>query len=962
MGTSNHSPGQAQISVDDLLVQVRHLLAESNPTLASRVQVELHSRLDQDLGLDSLSRVELIARLEQRYAVHLDESSLVELQTPEDLLRALGVAPQAHEAQSRSQTPVDVTGRAADVEPVPAGTSSLIQALAWHAEHTPERIHVHLCAEDGQVTTLSYAQLYQQSRQVAAGLARNGVEPGDAVAIMLPTGLEYLSSFLGIQIAGGIPVPIYPPARAKQIEDHFRRHGRILDNAEVRYLITFEQVKQVSRLLMAQTDSVKKLLTHTDLMSSGAGRPVPEVTLDADSIAFIQYTSGSTGDPKGVVLTQANLLDSIRCMAQALDVTPRDVFVSWLPLYHDMGLIGAWLGSLVCGFPLVLMSPLSFLHRPLQWLQVIEKFSGTLSGGPNFAYELCLRRIDAGETKNLDLSSWRIAFNGAEPVSHTTLQRFSERFSECGFPAQAMTPVYGLAEATLGVAFTPVGRGPRLDRIDRDELFRSARAVPANAKAAQLECVSCGVPIPEFEVRIVDARGHELPDRAEGELEFKGPSVTQGYYRNATATTALVRGDWRRSGDRGYLAAGELYLTGRDKDVVIRAGRNLYPYALEQAIADIAGVRRGCVAVFGAMHPDDGTERLVVVAECRDIEPQQAAGIREQIEALAMTHLGLAADEVILAPPQTILKTSSGKIRRSALAQRYTQRQLIQAQRPVWQQLLRLVAGSAAQRLQNITKRGAEWAYLAWVAVLVPVMALLVWPVLVLLPKAKQRHGLARHSARAMLWLAGVRLRCRGQEHLPGTGPWILVSNHQSYLDGFVLSAALPADIRFVTKAEFENSFIARTFLGAIGCLYVDRFDAQRSLAGSEHIMATLREGHIVGFFAEGTFHRMPGLLPFQSGAFEAAVQTGATLVPVVIHGSRNVLRGDEWFARPGCIDVQILEPEAVSIAHGEHWRAANALRLSVRTRMLAECGEPDLADRNALAALAEYRGHDSVK
>ncbi len=942
------------ISAEDLLAQVQALLEEANPTLAARTRVELQSRFEQDLGLDSLSRVEMIARVERRYGVRLPESMIAEAQTPADLLEALGMAPQLG-AVSKQQS-INSDQHEGLIEPLPNHINTLVEALAWYAEHYPQRVHVHLKGEDGQVTALRYEQLYQQSKQVAAGLQQQGMQVGDAVAVMLPTGSEYLSSFLGIQFAGGIPVPIYPPARPKQIEEHFRRHAKILENAQAKYLVTFDRVKSVSRLLMAQTDCVKSLWTHGELISASAGVTFNNVEINSDSIAFIQYTSGSTGDPKGVVLTQANILASIRCMARALDARSNDVFVSWLPLYHDMGLIGAWLGALVTGFPLVLMSPLSFLHHPVEWLRVIHEFGGTLSGGPNFAYELCLRRISDDDLNGLDLSSWRVAFNGAEPVSKNTMEGFSQRYSDYGFDSLAMTPVYGLAEATLGVAFTPKGRGARVDRVDREQLFKRALAAPAKAQDEVLEFVSCGLPIPEFEVRIVDDASHELPDRAEGEVEFKGPSVTQGYYRNETATQALVSGDWRRSGDRGYLADGELYLTGRDKDVVIRAGRNLYPYALEQAVADIDGVRRGCVAVFGSLHPDDGTERLVVVAESRESDQKTREDIRGQIESLALEHLGLAADEVILAPPQTILKTSSGKIRRAALAQLYTLDELIVPQRPVWQQLLRLGVGPTLSRLRRILKRIGELAYATWVGIVLALLTLVTWPLVVCLPGRRRRHGLARFSARLLLWLTAVPIKVQGLEHIPTQGPWILVSNHQSFLDGFVLSAIIPAQLQFVTKAELRDAFIPRKFLEAIGCLFVERFNKEQSVRDNQQIITALSQGSSVAFFPEGTFHRMPGLLPFQSGAFEAAVQSKAPVLPVVIRGTRNVLRGDEMFPRLGRVNIEVLAPEQMTESDAQdQWRAATTLRHRIRARMLAVCAEPDLDDRNALAELSEH-------
>ena len=962
MADSTQNSGTSDlISAEDLLAQVQALLEEANPALAARTRVDLRSRFEQDLGLDSLSRVEMIARVERRYSVRLPESMIAEAQTPADLLEALGMAPQlGPESKQQSIRPDQHDGL---IEPLPTRINTLVEALAWYAEHYPQRVHVHLKDEDGQVTPLRYEQLYQQSKQVAAGLQQQGIQVGDAVAVMLPTGSEYLSSFLGIQFAGGIPVPIYPPARPKQIEEHFRRHAKILENAQAKYLITFDRVKSVSRLLMAQTECVKSLWTHGELISASAGATLNHVAINGDSIAFIQYTSGSTGDPKGVILTQANILANIRCMARALDARSTDVFVSWLPLYHDMGLIGAWLGALVTGFPLVLMSPLNFLHHPVEWLRIIHEFGGTLSGGPNFAYELCLRRIQDDELVGLDLSSWRVAFNGAEPVSQNTMVGFSQRYTDYGFNPLAMTPVYGLAEATLGVAFTPSGRGARVDQVCRDQLFKRALATPAKADEAVLEFVSCGIPIPEFEVRIVDDANRELPDRAEGEVEFKGPSVTQGYYRNEIATQALVRGDWRRSGDRGYLADGELYLTGRDKDVVIRAGRNLYPYALEQAVADIPGVRRGCVAVFGCLHPSDGTERLVVVAESRKLDQNTQEDIRYQIEALALEHLGLAADEIIIAPPQTILKTSSGKIRRAALAQLYTLDELIVPQRPVWQQLLRLGAGPAVDRMRRFARRAGELAYAAWVAIVVALTTVITWPLVVVLPGENQRHGLARLSARILLWLTAVRIDINGLEQIPKQGPWILVSNHQSFLDGFVLTAIIPAKLQFVTKAELRNSFISHKFLEGIGCLFVERFDKQQSARDNQQIITALSQGRSVAFFPEGTFHRMPGLLPFQSGAFEAAIQSGAPIVPVVIRGTRNVLRGDEMFPRLGRANVEILEPECVTQSNDQNvWSDAATLRHKVRARMLAACAEPDLGDRNALAELLEHLSKTSDK
>jgi acyl-CoA synthetase (AMP-forming)/AMP-acid ligase II/acyl carrier protein len=651
-----------------LLGAVRGLLEEQGRDPSA---VHLDARLDADLGLDSLTRVELLSRLESALSVRLPDRDVVEAETPRDLLHALKGAratSTGSAAVTARQLRSDVAAPVSASIAMPADTATLVDALEWQVNAHPDRVHVHLLDDDDQVEAITYGELMDDALRMASGLVAHGIAPGDSVAIMLPTGREYLQSFLAILLAGATPVPIYPPARAKQIQEHFARHTKILVNAGARMLITFAQVKQVSRLLTARVPGLEHLVTADELVSLPALELRPVVK--PEQVAFLQYTSGSTGDPKGVVLTHANILASLRCMRAALNAKPEDVFVSWLPLYHDMGLIGAWLGALVVGFPLVLMSPLTFLARPERWLHAVHRFGGTITGGPNFSYELCTRRISDEALRGVDLSTWRLAFNGAEPVSPDTMSCFSERFASVGFDARAMTPVYGLAEATLGVAFTPVGRGPRLDRISRAALHGEGVARPDTSDDS-MTVVSAGVAIPEFQVRVVDESGHEAADRKEGEVEFKGPGTTPGYHRNAEATRKLFNGEWIRSGDRGYLADGELYITGRDKDVVIRAGRNLYPYDLEQAVAEVEGVRRGCVAVFGSNDRDAATERLVVLAETRETDPARRAEMTSAIEALTLEMLDLPADEVVLAPPHTVLKTSSGKIRRAAMAERH---------------------------------------------------------------------------------------------------------------------------------------------------------------------------------------------------------------------------------------------------------------------------------------------------
>ena len=419
-------------TAEALLGVVDAALRELNAGAPGVPAVSLQSRLDRDLGFDSLARMELLLRTERAFGVELPQDTLQRAETVADLLQAVQQCAAAGAAAPRAERHgacAEHRGTAADTAvaaPGVAAATTLLDVLAWHVQAHPDQTQIVLLHDDVE-QTISYRQLADASSAVAAGLQRAGVVPRQCVAIMLPTSPEYFSTYFGILMAGAIPVPIYPPARASQLEDHVLRHAGILDNAHAVLLVTVPEAMGVARLLQARVPGLRQVATAQQLAATGI-QPAA-VAVRGDDIAFIQYTSGSTGHPKGVALTHDNLLANIRAMVQAIQATPRDVFVSWLPLYHDMGLIGAWLGSLYVGFPLVVMSPLAFLARPLRWLQAIDRWRGTLSAGPNFAYELCLKRIDDAALAGLDLSSWRLAFNGAEAVSPDTVRRFAERFA-----------------------------------------------------------------------------------------------------------------------------------------------------------------------------------------------------------------------------------------------------------------------------------------------------------------------------------------------------------------------------------------------------------------------------------------------------------------------------------------------------------------------------------------------------
>ena len=994
-GTSPATEVIPRLDEETLVTLVAEIAHELRAGGASP-RVALDTDLHEDLGLDSLARMELLARLERAAGASLPDRTLAEATTPRELLRAFASvqsrasdpipgpaadssrpghrlgAGRTVSAGAPAMAPAGAAG--ADTEPgrdgAPAVAETLIDALARHAEELPEREHVRLVDEFESESVLTYGALLDGARRVASGLVRSRLTPGRAVAIMLPTGVDYLRCFLGVQLAGGVPLPIYPPARLAQLEDHLRRHERILDNADAEWLITFDEARGISRLLAARADGGCRVTTVRELTVAGESGPEPDLLPPGpDDIAFLQYTSGSTGQPKGVVLTHRNVLASLEAMAEALSVTPRDVFVSWLPLYHDLGLIACWLGSLVYGFPLVLMSPLTFLARPARWLRAIHRHRGTLSGGPNFGFDLCTRRIADDEIEGLDLSSWRMAFNGAEPVLVDTLTAFGERFAPYGLDFRALAPVYGLAEATLGVAFTPVGRGPLVERVSRNVLERDRRAEPAEPDdEAALQVVSSGVPIPGFEVRTVDDSGRETAERVEGRLQFRGPSTTSGYFRDRTATAALFDGDWLESGDLAYITSGEVFITGRVKDVVIRAGRNLYPYDFERAAGDLEGVRRGCVALFSAHAPAGtaaaGTERLVAVAETRESEPGRRAAIRAGLEKLAEERLGQPMDEVVLAPPHTVLKTSSGKIRRRAMAELYETEEIAAtraASRPLWLRIARLAAGGAGPALKRRARRTAEIAYAGWVWGALALVGTL--PALAAIAARRPRFGFAcaRAVGRTVFRLAGVRLTVDGAEHVLGDGAWVMASNHASYLDGLVLAVALPCPVRFVAKAELRDHLLARWFLDGLGTLYVDRFDVARSVAHAGELSKALGAGERILIFAEGTLHRMPGLLPFQTGGFMAAAEAEVAVVPVILRGTRSLMRDGTWFPRRAAIHVRIGPPVPPPAAGADaversDWSRAVELRDTVRAWMLAHCGEPDLGNRNPLRDLIKRR------
>src|SRR5271157_1129258 len=870
-----------------ILALVRGLVAEVHPH-AAPPSVTLDSTFD-NLGIGSLELAELLLRVQDKFGVALPPHILASAETPRDLLAAVARGqPAVGEDRGMVSLPATAPGGLA-----PDTTLTLNDVLSWHVSATPDRTHIRILDDAGGPVDMTYAALHRDAAAVAAGLIAHDVMPGETVAIMLPTCRAYFVTFAGVVLAGGVPVPVYPPARPSQLADHLRRTSGILTNARATMLVTVPEAITLGHLLRSNVESLRHVVVPESL--TGAGEDVlPRPR--ADDFALVQYTSGSTGQPKGVALTHRNLLANIRVMGRAAAASGSDTFVSWLPLYHDMGLIGAWLGCMYFGVPLVVMSPQAFLIRPSRWLWAIHANRATMSAGPNFAYELCLAKVRDDEIQGLDLSSWRLAYNGAEPVSPATIERFADRFGPYGFRRDAMTPVYGLAESAVGLAFPPLGRGPVIDRIRRDAFVRSGRAEPATPSEPDLRFVASGQPLPGHEIRIVDAAGNELGDRREGRIEFRGPSATAGYFNNAPATRSLFHDDWLDTGDLGYLADADLYVTGRVKDVIIRAGRNLHPDELEEAVGNLAGVRKGCVAVFSCPEPRGGPERLIVMAETR-ADGDETPALRSEIVSTTVDLLGVAPDDVVLAPPRTVPKTSSGKIRRAASREIYENGRIGARPRALWWELARLRLRGAVPSLRRTGRAVAALAFAAYSWVLLVVLAVPVLVLLGLLPRARCRRQIACGAVRLLARLTGTAVSVHGLDRLPNR-PSIVVANHPSWLDGVVLATVLPPSFRFVAGEVLQHQVLSGFVLKRLGAEFVERYEREHSVADTDRVVALVRAGQSLVIFPEGHLARAPGLRPFHMGAFVAAAQAGVPAVPIAIRGTRAMLRPEHPFPR----------------------------------------------------------------
>jgi acyl-CoA synthetase (AMP-forming)/AMP-acid ligase II len=504
-----------------------------------------------------------------------------------------------------------------------------------------------------------WGEVRERARRAAGALAAAGVRPGDRVAIIAPTSPAFVDAFFGCQAAGAVPVPLYPPVRLGRLEEY---HAATVAMAMAVRTAAIVATAPVRRLLGEVVAAARPPLGVIDAESLAAGAPGPSARAGPDDLAFVQFSSGTTVDPKPVALTHAQVLANVDAILGSLaSVCPGEAIgVSWLPLYHDMGLIGCLLSAVRRPGRLVLIPPEVFLAKPAIWLRAISRHRAVISPAPNFAYSLCVERVRDEDVKGCDLSCWRMALNGAEPVSPATMRAFLVRFRPLGLREDALLPVYGLSEAALAVTFSPPGRPYVARRFDRAALARS-RAIPA-AAGDGVEIASVGRPLPGFEIEVRGPGGARRGEGEVGRIWVKGPSVMKGYLDRDDAP---IRAGWLDTGDEGFFLEGELYIAGRAKDVIVLRGRNHMPQDIERALDGVKGVRTGCTAAVGDVGEEG--ERLVVFVEAR--EPRD--GLAEDCRTAVIAATGLAPGEVVILAPGTIPRTSSGKIRRRETLRRW---------------------------------------------------------------------------------------------------------------------------------------------------------------------------------------------------------------------------------------------------------------------------------------------------
>ncbi|MGH7271676.1 MAG: fatty acyl-AMP ligase [Polyangiaceae bacterium] len=527
--------------------------------------------------------------------------------------------------------------------------------------------------------SFSFTAVERMSARFGGAMQALGLRKGDRLALILPNNDDFVLCFLGAIRAGIIPIPIYPPMALGQLQTYLDNTRHIVAKCGARCLITTGKIKRLLGTVQAACPALEQVVAIEGIRESS--EPLRSEKIGLDDVAFVQFTSGSTSRPKGVTLTHRNLAANIKCiMEDGLAANAEDVGISWLPLYHDMGLIGFVLAPLYHLVPIVYLPALLFLKRPATWFQAITRHKGSIAYAPNFAYALCMKRIKPADLAGLDLSSWRIAGCGAEPIRPETLESFATTFSGIGFRSEALLPSYGMAESSLAITFSELNQGLRAIAVDGPQLLENAQAkVIAEDADSAVRLVSCGAAFPDHEIRVFEphdaASERPLPAGHVGELRIAGPSVMHKYWEDAERTRDAFAGRFLRTGDLGFLHDHHVFVCGRSKELVIVNGRNYYPQDMEWEASKVAGVRRGNVVAFGAQDPtgvERDRERVILAFEVQEPERvAQSANLVAEIRRAVQEGMGLTLDDVVALPPGALPKTSSGKLQRAKTRELY---------------------------------------------------------------------------------------------------------------------------------------------------------------------------------------------------------------------------------------------------------------------------------------------------
>ncbi|MEZ5352422.1 MAG: AMP-binding protein [Bryobacteraceae bacterium] len=829
--------GAPKASLEQQIVEiVRELLIEQGKDRAA-ANLSAKSSFQKDLGLASLDLVELVVRCETRLEMQIPDEIAEQADTPAGWAKAIRDGADSTAAQSAYR----IVPPSEEAIALPAGARNLAEVLYWHADKAHGRVHVHLL-EEGKGQGVTCDRLVETSTRVARGLISLGLVRNDTVAILLPNGADFLDAFFGVTLAGGIPVPVYPPSDPARVAEYVERQVGALQSAGIRFLISFDGLENIARLLRVNVPTLIDITTVEQLreygMRTSARFPEPS------PIALVQYTSGTLGRPRGAVLTHEAVLANVRAIGRALGVRPGDATASWLPLASDLGLVGCWLFSLYHATPLTLISPREFMDRPESWLWAIHDSHATMAAAPNFAYESCVRRAPLWALDGLDLSRWRVAINGGETVQPETMNRFASRFERFGFRRSALTPAYGLSENSVALAIADPGAEARLV----DGVY------------------SAGPPLEGHEIRVLDEHGVPVPEGVTGRIEFRGASQCYGYYRESVISelgrganvTDRGAGSWQDTGDRGFLRDGEIFLTGRVGDEIIRAGRVLAPQPIERAAGDVLGVVAGAAAAIGVQDRETGSERLVVIVESNADDDFERARVARSVHGAVRAAIGEDPGEVLVIAPGLLPRTSNGKLRRPEVRRLWAERRLGVPAPPPRAQRNALLRQNAMALARRTVSRGISKG------------------------KDALRLTAARMSA------AGddpvpVVLDWMGRKPAPeGTsmqGPVVIVSNRCTKWDALSIVSLVQGPCILAGEEGLADM-----------PPWASRLLRHRVARSTEDIRAALRAGTTVILLPDSPLGTTVARCRYRLSALEAAIAEGAPILPFGMQVIRNQL------------------------------------------------------------------------